>query len=175
MRSTQYIWLGLTVLIGILWVFIIQNWIFLNLFSALLGQNLNVFLPQISSPSFTILWISCTIALLFWIFTTLNGKPRNAAEVKSMQPRWWISTILLVLLGWLSQLFFTVLIWQIQSASPVEGSGVNYYPLPAGGWLLVMVFVVLNVLLLFWLPTLLASPRTYRFVVPGAVRLLGGR
>jgi len=98
MRSTQYIWLGLTVLIGILWVFIIQNWIFLNLFSALLGQNLNVFLPQISSPSFTILWISCTIALLFWIFTTLNGKPRNAAEVKSMQPRWWISTILLVLL-----------------------------------------------------------------------------
>jgi len=74
MRSTQYIWLGLTVLIGILWVFIIQNWIFLNLFSALLGQNLNVFLPQISSPSFTILWISCTIALLFWIFTTLNGK-----------------------------------------------------------------------------------------------------
>jgi len=105
----------------------------------------------------------------------LNGKPRNAAEVKSMQPRWWISTILLVLLGWLSQLFFTVLIWQIQSASPVEGSGVNYYPLPAGGWLLVMVFVVLNVLLLFWLPTLLASPRTYRFVVPGAVRLLGGR
>jgi len=38
------IWLGLTVLIAFLWVFIIQNWIFLNLFSALLGQNECIFL-----------------------------------------------------------------------------------------------------------------------------------
>ena len=39
----------------------------------------------------------------------------------------------------------------------------------------VLVFVVLDVALLFWLPTLLASPRSYRFVVPGAVTLFGGR
>jgi hypothetical protein len=36
-------------------------------------------------------------------------------------------------------------------------------------------FVLLDVILLFWLPTLLASPRTYRLVVPGAVTLLGSR
>jgi hypothetical protein len=41
--------------------------------------------------------------------------------------------------------------------------------------MLLLVFVVFDVLLLFWLPTLLASPRSYRFVVPGAVKLLGGR
>jgi hypothetical protein len=51
----------------------------------------------------------------------------------------------------------------------------NYYPIPPEGWLLLMVFVIIDVVLLFWLPTLLASPRTYRLVVPGAVRLLGGR
>ena len=39
-----------------------------------------------------------------------------------------------------------------------------------------MGFVLLDVvILLFWLPTLLASPRTYRLVVPGAVTLLGSR
>lgn len=48
-------------------------------------------------------------------------------------------------------------------------------PRTSRGWLLLMGFVMLDVILLFWLPTLLASPRTYRLVVPGAVTLLGSR
>lgn len=48
-------------------------------------------------------------------------------------------------------------------------------PYPPAGWLLLMVFVIFDVILLFWLPTLLASPKTFRLVVPGAVRLMGGR
>ncbi len=175
MRSKQYIYLGISIFIGIIWVFIAQNWIFLNIFSTVLGQDLNVFLPQISSPSFTVLWFSCITTLGIWIVTTLNGKPRNAAEVRVMQPLWWLAATVLVLLGWLYQFIFTVLIWKIQGASPVQGSGVDYYALPFAGWLLVLGAVMLNVLLLFWLPTLLATGRTYRFVVPGAVRLLGGR
>ncbi|MCF8140497.1 MAG: hypothetical protein K9J75_05260 [Cyanobium usitatum Tobar12.5m-G36] len=174
MHSKQYILLGISFLIGILWVFIAQNWILLNIFSGLLGQSISVYLTQISSPSFTVLWFSCITALGIWIVTTLNGKPRNAAEVRVMQPLWWLAASVLVLLGWLYQLIFTVFIWQVQGASPVEGSGVNYYALPFAGWLLVLGAVMLNVLLLFWLPTLLATGRTYRFVVPGAVRLLGG-
>ena len=175
MRSKQYIYLGISFFIGILWIFIAKNWVFLNIFSALLGQDLTVYLPRISSPSLTVLWLSCITALGIWIVTTLNGKPRNAAEVRVMQPLWWLAASVLVVLGWLYQLIFTVLIWQIQGASPVQGSGVNYYALPFAGWLVVLGAVMFNVLLLFWLPTLLATGRTYRFVVPGAVRLFGGR
>ncbi len=178
MRSTQFIWLGATFLVGSLWVFLAQNWIFLNLFPGLLvgdGLDLQDYLQTGSSPSFTMLWFSCISALLIWLSTTFNARPRNAAEVRRMQPLWWIAFASLVVLGWFYHLFFTVFIWQIRGDSPLEGSGVNYYPLPPGGWLLLMVFVVLDVLLLFWLPTLLASPRSYRFVVPGAVKLLGGR
>ena len=175
MRSTQFLWLGISFLAGIVWVFIAQSWVFLNFFSALLGQDMNVFLTEVSSPSFTFLWFSCIAALALWIFITASSKPRNGAEVRKMQPLWWIGTSILVLLGWIYQWLFSTVIWQIQQISPVQGSGVNYYPLPASGWLLLMVFVVFDVTLLFWLPTLLASPRTYRFVVPGAVRLLGGR
>jgi len=46
---------------------------------------------------------------------------------------------------------------------------------PPGGWITLLVLVILDVALLFWLPTMLASPKSYRFVVPGALKYLGGR
>jgi hypothetical protein len=87
---------------------------------------------------------------------------------------WWIAAGLLTIWGWFFLFWFTVLQWQVTGTSPVEG-GPNFYQLPTGGWLLLMFFVVLDVVLLFWLPTLLATPRNYRLVVPGAVKLLGSR
>ena len=81
-----------------------------------------------------------------------------------------------MVLGWLYQLFFTVFRLADHGARarlkvPVR----TITPCLPGGWMLLLVFVVFDVLLLFWLPTLLASPRSYRFVVPGAVKFLGGR
>ena len=178
MRTTQYVWLGISVMGGILWVFLAQSWLFLNIFPGLLvgpGLNLEDYLQTGSSPSFTMLWLSCLVALMIWLFTTITAKPRNGDEVRQMQPRWWLAASLLVILGWLYQLIFTVFVWQVRAQSPINVSGMNYYPIPPGGWLLLMFFVILDVALLFWIPTLLASPRTYRLVVPGAVRLLGGR
>lgn len=179
MRSSQVIKLVFAVLAGVVWVFIAQNWIFLNIFPGIFavggGLNLVDYLQTGSSPSFRMLWISCITALLIWLYVTWRSTPRNSAEVRRMQPLWWIAACILVGLGWLYQVFFTVFRWTILGESPIEGSGMNFYPLPPGGWILVMVFVVLDVVILFWLPTLLASPRNYRFVVPGAVRILGGR
>ena len=178
MRTTQYIWLGISVMFGIIWVFLAQSWLFLNIFAGLLvgpGLNLEDYLQTGSSPSFSVLWFSCLVALLIWLFATTTSRPRNGDEVRQKQPGWWLAATILVLLGWLYQLLFTVFIWQVRGQSPTTVSGMNYYPIPPGGWLLLMVFVIIDVVLLFWLPTLLASPRTYRLVVPGAVRLLGGR
>jgi hypothetical protein len=178
MRTPQYIWLGICVMVGILWVFLVQSWLFLNLFPGLLvgpGLDLQDYLQTGSSPSFMILWLSCITALLSWIFITANARPRNSDEVRQMQPLWWLAACILVIMGWLYHLFFTVFLWQVRGESPTGNSGMFYYPLPPGGWLIIMVFVIFDVALLFWLPTLLATPRTYRFVVPGAVRILGGR
>jgi hypothetical protein len=164
MRTTQHILLGISVMFGIVWVFLAQNWLFLTIFFNLLaggGLNLEEYLQTGSSSSFTMLWFSCLVALLIWLFATTTSRPRNGDEVRQMQPRWWLAATILVLLGLLYLLLFTVF--------------VKYYPIPPGGWLLLMVFVIIDVVLLFWLPTLLASPRTYRLVVPGAVRLMGGR
>jgi hypothetical protein len=178
MRTNQYIFLAAAIVAGILWVFLVQNWLFLNVFPGILvgdGLDLEDYLQVGSSPSFRALWITSIAALISWFASTLTGCPRNSADVRGKRPQWWLTTFGLIGLGCLYQLFFTVFIWQIRSASPVEGSNINYYPIPLSGFILLMMFVVLDVLILFWMPTLVASPRNYRFVVPGAVKIFGGR
>ena len=172
MRSHQLILLGASVALGIIWVYIIQNWIFLNLFAGLLvgpGLNLNEYLQTGSSPAFTVLWAGCFSAMLIWIAQTLSGKPglNKRGKCKDVVDR-------------CRDLFFFYFcllvrsfVWSVTGTSP--SAGMNSYPVPPGGWIVLIGFVVIDVMLLFWVPTLLASPRTYRFVVPGAVTLLGSR
>lgn len=178
MRTLQWILLAACVALGIVWIFIFQNWIFLNIFPGLLvgpGLNLTSFLQLGSSPAFTVFWIGCITALLIWIGITSSSNPRSSAQTRQMQPLWWLAAALLAVFGWLCLGWFTIFQWQVSGTSPIQGAANNYYPVPPGGWLLLMGFVLLDVILLFWLPTLLASPRTYRLVVPGAVTLLGSR
>jgi len=112
---------------------------------------------------------------LIWLAITTSKTPMNSSEVRAMRPTWWICATALVMLGWLYQLVFTVLIWQFTGTAPMEGVEINYYPVPAGGWATLLILVVLDVALLFWLPTMLATPKSYRLVVPGALKFIGGR
>jgi hypothetical protein len=176
MRNLQWILLGVAVAAGAIWVFLIQNWIFLVIFPGLLvgpGLNLQNFLQFGSSPAFSVLWAGCISGLLIWFGRTMALRPRSSAEVRSMQPQWWLAAILLTAFGWISLGWFTIFQWQVTGTSPIEGANINFYPVPPGGWILLFSFVILDVMLLFWLPTMIASPRTYRFVVPGAVTILG--
>jgi hypothetical protein len=178
MRILQWALLGASVAVGLIWVFLFQNWLFLVIFSGLLvgpGLDLQGFLQSGSSPAFSVLWVGCISALLIWLARTMASRPKSSAEVRSMQPQWWLAAALLTGFGWASLGWFTVFQWQVTGRSPIEGAPFNSYPVPPGGWILLFGFVVLDVILLFWLPTMLASPRTYRFVVPGAVSILGSR
>jgi hypothetical protein len=178
MRIQQWVFLGASIAAGIIWVFLLQNWIFLNIFPGLLvgpGLNLANYLQTGSSPAFTVFWAGCISALLIWIGTTLKARPQSSSQVRRMQPLWWIAAVVLTIFGWLCLSWFTIFRWQVTGTTPIDGANFNFYPVPAGGWILLMFFVLIDVVLLFWLPTMLASPRTYRFVVPGAVSLLGSR
>ena len=178
MKNTQWILLAASVALGIMWIFIIQNWIFLNGVYAVItprGADIRNFIQVGSSPAFTVLWAACISALMIWIAQTLTGRPKSSQETRRLRPMWWIAFLLLVVFGWLCLSWFMIFTWTITSTAPYEGAGVNYFPMPAGGWLVMAAFVFVDVILLFWVPTLLASPRTYRFVVPFAVKLLGSR
>lgn len=178
MRPSQFIALGSCVAIGMAWVFLMQNWILLNIFPGLLvgpGLNLKDYLQTGSSPAFTVFWFGCITALLLWFSTTLTARPSSSRQVRQVQPLWWLASIGLVVFGLLCLSWFTIFRWQVTGTSPIEGNAVNFYPVPAGGWFLLIGFVLIDLIVLFWLPTVLATPRTYRFVVPGAVTLLGSR
>jgi len=178
MRNSDLISLLLAVTAGVLWIFLGQNYLFLNLFAGILvgpGLNLQDYLQAGSSPSFTVLWAGCISALLIWYAVTFGSRTNSSSQVRAMQGMWWIAAIILVIFGWLCQYIFTVFRWQVTSTSPLQGGGMNYYPIPLGGWILLLGFVILDVILLFWLPTFLASPGSFRLVVPGAVTLKGGR
>lgn len=178
MRISQWILLAACVALGVGWIFLGQNWIFLNLFPGLLvgpGLNLVDYLQIGSSPAFKVFWAGCITALLIWISVTWSSRPHSSSQTRQMQPMWWLAASLLTVFGWLCLGWFTIFQWQVTGTSPIAGAGYTSYPVPPGGWVMLMSFVLLDVILLFWLPTLLASPRTYRLVVPGAVKLLGSR
>lgn len=178
MRKTQFLLLAASVAIGVVWIFIVQNWIFLNVFPGLLvgpGLPLMFYLQTGSSPAFSVFWAGCVTATLLWIALTWSYRPHSSQETRKMQPMWWLAAGALTVFGWLCLGWFTVFQWQVTGTNPVEGSQITYFPVPPGGWILLLIFMLIDVILLFWLPTMLASPRTYRYVVPGAVTLIGSR
>lgn len=170
MRSNEWVSLLIAVMIGVLWIFLGQPYIFEKAFPTLLvgpGMVLQVFLQKGSNPGFTVFWAGCISALLVWYFITFTSRTSSSSQVRAMRAMWWIAAVILVLFGWLCQLFFFILQWLLQ--------GLTAFPIPIAGWMVMLLMIVLDVALLFWLPTLLASPRSFRLVVPGAVSIKGGR
>lgn len=139
------------------------------------GMNVGSFIEESSTPAFNVFWMGCTIALLLWIGTTWQRSPSSSSEVRQMQPQWWFAAGLLTIFGFLCMSWFTVIKWVVTQTSPVNGSDITYYPIPPSGVVILAILILSDVVILFWLPTVFASPRTYRLVVPGAVKLFGGR
>lgn len=178
MKPRQFVLLIACAIAGILWIFIGQNFVLLNFLDEFLsggGLNLSDYLDSAASPSFRALLFTCFAVTLIWLVSTAKKSPMNSVEVLEMRPAWWICATVLVLLGWFYQLVFTVLVSQFSGTAPVEGVEANFYQVPPEGWAILLVLVILDVGLLFWLPTMLATPKSYRLVVPGALKFLGGR
>lgn len=148
MRNSQKLCLAITFIVGAFWILILHP--------ILLSIVGNPEAAGQSSGAFNVLWLFCILSLAFWFFRTSSARVSTSVDVRKIQPLWWILACLLLISGVLLQL-----------------GALSLFAFP--GTLLVMLLIISDVLLLFWAPTLLASPRSYRLVVPGAVRLLGGR
>jgi hypothetical protein len=177
MKKNQWFIIVALFVIGAFWIFFLQSLVFENLFEGLLaipGGTLSVFIGESVNPAFQLFWYGSVSALLVWYVSTLSTNSCSSKQARKMQNRWWIAAAVLILWGFYSLFWFIHLSWQWRRLSPIDG-GPNYYELSSSGWLFLISFVVLDCVLLFWLPTLLASPRNYRLVVPGAVKILGSR
>jgi hypothetical protein len=162
MTPTQLFRLAIVVIVGLLWIGLGQDLLFQNLLADLFagpGVTLGTLFQNAVNPAFQALWVSCMIGALIWFWMTYKTRPSGAQQAVTIGSRWWWTIALVNLfLGWALMAGF-----------------LHNEPIPASGWLTLLIFVVIDVVICFWLPTLMATPRTFRLVVPGAVNFLGDR
>jgi hypothetical protein len=148
--------------LGLLWIGIGQDLLFQNvLIDLFAGGNvsLDTLFRDAINPASRALWVVCAGGYLTWYLRTDKARPKSAKEAQQNGTTWWWSIALTnVFMGWLLMVGY---LWNAG--------------LPASGWLTVLVFVILDVGLCFWVPTLVATPRTFRLVMPGAVKFFGDR
>lgn len=162
MTRTQITRLVTAVVLGLLWIGIGQDFLFQNILIDLFAGgdvSLDTVFQDAINPAFRALWVACAVGALTWYWRTFKARPKSAREAEQTGTSWWWSIAL-------TNLFVG---WGLMVLYLYDDS------LPASGWLTVLVFVVIDVVLCFWLPTLTATPRTFRLVVPGAVKFLGDR
>ncbi|KKZ13922.1 MAG: hypothetical protein TQ37_02880 [Candidatus Synechococcus spongiarum 15L] len=125
---------------------------FRNVFAAP-GLQLQQFLAEGPPTLFVVFWFCNVGATLFWFVRTMRRRTASAAMVAKMRAQWWIAAVLLLVAGLVC---FVIRIW-----SP-------FPQVPPLGIILLLVLLLVDEALLFWLPTVLASPRSYRLVAPGS-------
>lgn len=126
--------------------------VFLDVFAAP-GLQLEQFLDEGPPKLFTVLWFCNVAAVLFWFYRTMRRRAASAARVAAMGAQWWIAASLLLAVGLVCSAFS---IW------------IPFPQVPLLGDILLLALLLVDEALLFWLPTALASPRSYRLVAPGA-------
>lgn len=162
MSAKQIRQLVIAVVLGLLWIGIGQDFLFQNVLIDLFAGpkvSLQTLFSEAINPAFQALWVVCAVGYLIWYWRTYTARPEAARDAEQKGTSWWWSIALInIFIGWgLIALF-------------LYDDG-----LPASGWLTLLVFVVIDVLICYWLPTLMATPRTFRLVVPGAVKFFGDR
>jgi hypothetical protein len=99
------------------------------------------------------------VVLFIWIWKATTSKFTRATEVLSTQGFWWLLLIIYVVLGigiFLAIAFFNGWMDGSRSFEPLF-----WFP----------PFVFLDGILLFWLPTAIATPRSMRYIPPLAMQL----
>lgn len=161
MTPAQLTRLATVVVLGLLWIGLGQDLLFQNLLVDLFAGpdvSLGSLFQSTVNPSFQSLWVACATGVLIWFWVTYKTRPSSAQQAARIGKSWWIIAWTTVFVGWALVALF-----------------LRNEPVPPSGWLTLLIFVVIDVVICFWLPTLMATPRTFRLVVPGAVKFFGDR
>lgn len=164
MTPSQLRRLAIAVVFGLFWIGIGQHLLFQAPLSEIIGGGGNVsdLLSKSINPAFQALWVSCAAGVLIWFWVAFKSNPGGGVEeILKIGSTWWMIAFSNVVVGWGLMVLFVQIIGQTS--------------IPAQGWLTLLIFVILDVIICFWLPTLMATPRNFRLIVPGAVKFFGER
>ncbi len=172
MRWYQSLLLVVCVVIGTVLTLVVPRYLLENVLTgAFLTPDLDypAFLDGAFQPAVATLWILNIAVLLGWIGFTWSRRPALSRGIRRSRSLWMVLFGLLILAGILLFVAFTAL-----GLSGLAGGAGGAYPISATGYLILTGLAVLNPVVLFWLPSLFATPRNFRFVPPLAVTVLGG-
>ena len=158
MKPIEMIFLLLTITIATLVIFLLQPAILSKEWDLLAASSRNIedWRNQLMWPSLYINFAVGILATLFWIAKGSTFQAYSGAQTLSTGGLWWIFCLLYTLVSLAAILglsFFHELI---------EKKDFIQFLIYLCG------FAIVDVLLLFWLPTAIATPRTMRYVPPGS-------
>ncbi|KKZ13113.1 MAG: hypothetical protein TE42_01710 [Candidatus Synechococcus spongiarum SP3] len=125
---------------------------FRNVFAAP-GLPMEQFFNEGPPTLFRVFWFCNVGAVLAWVYRTWQRRAASAARVARMRGYWWITASLLLAAGVVCSAFT---IW------------IPFPQVSLMGEVLLLALLLVDEALFFWLPTVLASPRSYRLAAPGA-------
>lgn len=117
------------------------------------GLPMQQFLNQGPPTLFRVFWFCNVGAVLAWFLRTSQRRAASAAGVAKMRGHWWLTACLLLAAGLVCTAFT---IW------------IPFPQVSLMGEALLLALLLVDEALFFWLPTVLASPGSYRLVAPGA-------
>lgn len=137
---------------GSIMIFLVQPWLYRTKISILRISNidLGIWARNFYLIGAIMVFAASVLSTLIWWLITSRSKAHKAEDVYQLEKVWW---------G-----FMTFCL-------SVIGLAIHFFKGSEDAFLSLSLFFVIDVLLLFWLPTATCSPGSFRFVPPGSYRL----
>ena len=160
MKIKDFVALLITWVIATLWMGIAQP----NLFGSMIpfsmtNNDLQDWLGAVFLPTMWVVYVSGIVFALIWLGKGTKGQYINAKQVLSNGWFWW----LLLFFGYL---FNLIVFFAISFFTGWLDDGQSLEPL-----FIMPLFILVDIALLYWLPTALATPRSLRYVPPLSMTL----
>lgn len=160
MKIKDFVVLLITVAIATLWIWIVQPYLFGSVIPfSMTNNDLQDWLGAVFFPTTWILYGSGIFVTLIWLAKATKTRSIHAKQTLSHQGLWWL---LLLFYG----LFNLIAFFTISFFSGWLDDNRSLEPL-----FITPLFILFDLLILYWLPTALATPRSLRYVPPLAMTL----
>jgi len=158
MKPLEVVFLLITIAIATLVIFLLQPAILSKEWGLLAAKSSSIedWRQQLMWPSLAVNYVLGILATLFWIAKGASFKSVKSRNTLSMLSLWWIICIAYGLISLAVAIGLSFFYELINERNFLEFL------------VYLSVFAVVNVLLMFWLPTAIATPRTMRYVPPGS-------
>jgi len=159
MKLSEMIALAVTVAIAVIFIFAVQPWLFDGqaIPLSLSSSRLDKWAEEILRPSLYVVFGLGSLLLFLWMAKALTTGFTRTEDVLRTGGVWWLYAILLGLISLLTMIALTFFRGWFEDSRNLE----PFY------WL--VGFILLDVLFIYWLPTAISTPKSMRYVPPGAM------